>query len=125
MGERVPHREQEAIGVERLLEEVERSALRGFHRRRDRAVAGDHDDLRTLVELAQPAQRLEAVQARHLHVEEDEVRTELGVHRDRLPAGARHLDFEVFVFEDLFQGLADTRFVVDDQNPMAHGRGAP
>ena len=44
--QRVPHGQQEPVGVERLLEEVEGAALGGLDRGGDGAVPGDHHDLR-------------------------------------------------------------------------------
>jgi len=88
-------------------------------------VAGDHDDLGSRVEVAQPGQRLEPVEPGHLDVEEDEVWAELRVERDRLAAGGRYSDLEVLVLEHLLERLADAGFVVNDENPMTHGRGAP
>ena len=125
MGQRVPDGEQEAVGVERLLQEVERPALGGLDRGGDRAVPRDHHDLRPGIEIAEAGERLEAVEAGHLHVEEDEVRPELGVDRDRLAAGGGDPDLQVLVLEHLLQRLADAGFVVDDEDPMTHGRGAP
>ena len=123
--QRVPHGHQQPVGIERLLEEVERAALGRLDRGGDGAVPGDHDDLRAGVEIAKPGQRLQAVEPGHLHVEKDEVGTELGVDRDRLAAGRRHADLQLLVLQHLLQRLPDAGFVVDDQDPMTHGRGAP
>ena len=45
--------------------------------------------------------------------------------RDRLAAGRRDPHLEALVLEHLLEGLADAGFVVDDEDPMAHERGAP
>ena len=69
--------------------------------------------------------RLEPVEPRHLHVEEDEVRAELRVDADRLSAGRGDANVQVLVLEDLLERLANARLVVDDENPVTHDRGAP
>src|SRR5215204_2910603 len=50
---------------------------------------------------------------------------ELGIDRDRLTAGRGNFDDQLLIFEHLLQSLANTRLIVDDQNPMCHGRGFP
>jgi hypothetical protein len=47
--QRVADREQQAIGVERLLQEVVGAAARRLDRRLDGAVAADHDDVRVRI----------------------------------------------------------------------------
>ena len=86
---------------------------------------GDHDDLRAGVEVPEPRQGLEAVEPGHLHVEKDEMGAELGVEGDRLAAGRGHADLQALVLQHLLQRLADAGFVIDDEDPMTHGRGAP
>ena len=125
MGQRVPHRDQQAVGVERLLQEIERAALGRFDRGGDGAVARDHHHLRLGIEVPEPAERLQPIEARHLHVEKDQVGPELGVHGDRLAARGGHPHHQILVLQHLLQGLPDPRLVIDDQDPMAHGRGAP
>src|SRR2546427_11732854 len=84
------------------------------------AVARDHDDLGVGIELAQLAQRLEPVDALHLHVQKHEVRPELGIQPQRLGPGRARLHLDLLVLEDLPQGVADALLVVDDQHPPAH-----
>src|SRR2546427_10262850 len=71
--------EQDAVGVERLLQEIVRAQLGRLDRGLDRSMTGDHHDLRVRVELAQLSQRLEAVHALHLDVQKDQMGPELGV----------------------------------------------
>ncbi len=125
MSERVAHREQQPVGVERLLQEVERAALGRLHRGGDRAVPGDHDDLGAGIETAQPAQGLEAIEAGHLHVEEHELWAELRVQGDRLTTRRGYPHLQVLVLQDLLERLPNTRLVVHDENPMTHDREAP
>jgi hypothetical protein len=79
------------IGVERLLEDVVRAVLCRLDGGLDRRVAADHDDDGARILLPQLLKRLEAVDPRHLHVHEDEVRLEsriLGEAIDRIRDGA-------------------------------------
>ena len=77
---------------------------------------GDHDDRQRLVHRAQPIEHLEAVHARHLDVEQDEVgRVALG-EREPFLAGRGADELVPFVFERHPQRIADRRFVVDDQD---------
>jgi hypothetical protein len=85
VGQRVPYREQQAVGVQRLLQEVEGAALGGLDGGGDGAVTGDHDDLGPGVEVPQPGEGLQPVEPGHLHIEEDQMGPELGVEGDRLP----------------------------------------
>ena len=119
--QRVAERQQDAVGIKRLFEEVVRAELRGFDGGLDRAVSGDHHHLGVGIELAQLAQRLEAVHPLHLHIQEDEVRPELGVEPQRLPPRRAGLHFDLFELEHLLQRFADALFVVDHQHAAAHG----
>src|SRR2546427_1760128 len=59
--------------------------------------AGDHDDLGVGIELAQLAQRLEPVDALHLHVQKHEVRPELGDRKStRLNSSHSQISYAVF-----------------------------
>src|SRR5690242_7924006 len=118
--EGVAQREENTVRVERLLEEIVGAQLGRFDRGLDGAVARDHDDLRARVELAQLAQRLEAVHALHLHVEQHEVGPELGVHAQRLGARGAGPDLDILVLEQLRQGFPDPLFIVDDEHAPAH-----
>ena len=120
--ERIAQRQQDAVGVERLFEEIVGAELCGLDRRLDGAVPGNHHDHGLRVELPQSRQSLEPVHALHLDVEEDQQRAHLGIHLERLGPGGRRVDLEPFELEDLLQGLADPFLIVDDQNAAAHGR---
>src|SRR6185503_8326763 len=122
--QRVAEREQDTVGVERLLEEIVGAELRGLHRGLDGAVTRDHHDLGVGVQLTDPFQTLEPVHPFHLDVEEDQVGSELGIGTQRFVARRARLDLDFLVLENLLQSLADTFFVVDDQDAAAH-RGAP
>ena len=107
MGEGIPHGDQEPVGVERLLQKIEGAPLGGFNGGGDGPVSGDHHHLRLGVQVSEPGQRLQTVEPRHLHVEEDQMRPVLGIERDRLATRGGHPHDEILVLEDLLQGLPD------------------
>ena len=78
--------------------------------------AHDHDRHRPLVEDA--PRRLDAVEARHLHVEHGEVRLGRSRELDGLDAVARlRADVEAGRLEHASQVEADERLVLGDENP--------
>ena len=64
---------EQPLGVDRLLEEVERAGLDRLDRPRDVALAGDDDDLGLRVELLELADQLDAVDVGQHHVGHDRV----------------------------------------------------
>ena len=120
--QRVPQRQQNTIGIEGFFEEIVRAELGCFDGGLDRAMAGDHDDLRLWVQLPHALQRLQPVHSFHLHVEEHEVRLEVGIDADRFVTRRAGLYLDFLVLEDLFQRLADPLFIVDDHHAAGtHG----
>ena len=71
MLERVAEGHQEPVGVERLLQEIERAPLGGLHRGGDGAMPRDHDHRGGRLLLPEAREGLQAVEPGHLHVEED------------------------------------------------------
>ena len=119
--ERIAQREENAIRVERLLENVVGAVLCRFDGGLDGRVTTDHHHDGAGVLLLQLAQRLEPVDARHLHVHEDEVRPEprvLGEPVDRVRDGAHLVALEL---EKLAERGANPLLVVDDEDAAAHG----
>src|SRR5450759_3237318 len=120
MLERVAQRDENAIGVEGLLENVIRPQLRGFDRGLNRRVAADHHYDGTRVVRPDRLQGLDSVDPRHLHVEKDEMRMPTlvfleSVHRRRDSANLIALELE-----QLAEGTAHTGFIVDDQDATVH-----
>ena len=70
--------------------------------------------------LAVPLQELEAGQAGHAHVAQDDVGLQLLRARQPLLAIARGLDLVALAAEDQRNGLPESGLVVDDEN--GHGR---
>ena len=120
VAQRVLERQQDAVRVERLLEEVVGAELGRLDRGGDGPVAGDHHDQGLRVGLAQLRQDRQPVHPRHLHVEQDEVRLELGEGVQRLGPGAGQRDRVALVLEQLAQRLAHALLVVHHQDAVAH-----
>src|SRR5882757_8880387 len=59
---------QDALGVERLLDEIERAVLDRLHRHRDVALSGDDQDRRRVRVGIELSQNVEARTARHVDV---------------------------------------------------------
>jgi hypothetical protein len=120
LGRGVPHGDQQAIGVQRFLEEVESPALCRLNGGCDGSVARDHHHLRAFVERAEPGQGLEPVEAAHFHVEKDQVGLELGIDRQGLATRGGYTDFVALVVEDLAQRIAHTGLVIDHEDAGLH-----
>ena len=119
------HGVEDVVLRQRLLDEAERAEPAGLERRGRRAVRRDDHDRQRLVHAAQPAQHFEPVDARHLDVEEDEVRAT----RARRPSGLpgpdpASEDLVALVFENHPHRVADGRLVVDDEDAGLHGAGS-
>jgi hypothetical protein len=115
-------RVQDVLGRERLLEEIVGPGVHGLHGCLHVAMARDDDDGRRDAAPAHLRERLEAVLAGHLDVEEHRVvvrRLGEGVHprRDR-----RHVI--PLVREERSKRVANVRFVVADEDASGH-RGDP
>ena len=112
---------QDPLALERLLDEIERAQLGGFDRGVDVAVARDHDDRHRLDEMPQLLQDFEAVHARHLDVEEHEIRRFTLDQLDAFLAGRRQHHVVAVVFQrSSFNDLRITDLVVDDQDAWLH-----
>ena len=84
---------------------------------------GDHHDRQRLVDGAQLSQHLDAVHARHLDVEQDEVAALALGQREAFLAGGGADELVVLVLEDHPQRVADGGLVVDDQDARIWASG--
>jgi hypothetical protein len=84
-------------------------------------VAGDHQHRHLVAAVAEHPQHLEAVDLRHLDVEDDGLRSEARHLRHRLGAARRLLDLVPLVLEDHPQAVANRRLVVDDEDQRSGG----
>src|SRR3569833_3459403 len=120
MRESVAQRYENAVRVERLLEDVVGAELRRFDGGLDRRVAADHHDDRALIMLLDLLERLHAVDAGHLHVEEDQVGPLLLIFGDAVDSIRDGSHLIAFELEQLAQGGANALLVVDDQDAPGH-----
>src|ERR687898_2615347 len=120
MLERVPQRDENAIGVEWLLEEIVGAELRRLHCGLNGPMPADHDDDGVRVCLLQPLQCLQPIDTRHLHVHKNEVWTKSVVLGDRVDRVARRLHLVPLVLEELAERLTNALLVVDDEDASAH-----
>ena len=112
---RALERALEALGVERLEQVVERGKLEGLERV---LVVGSHEDRRGHLGGPNRLEYVETRHARHLHIEEHEIRTRRTDHFDGCHAvgrGAYHL-YACMVLEEVEQASTAEWFVVDDQH---------
>ena len=114
--------EQQLVAVQRLLEEIERAALRALDGGGDVAVAGDHDHRRRHVLLFQILEDFDAVEHGHLDVEEDGVVRRGGARGlvDAVLPGARLVDAVALVLQRHPDRFADRSFIVNDKNSERH-----
>ena len=114
--------EQEAVGLERLLDIVVGAAFDRGHGGFDVAVAGNDDHRQLGVDLANDREDFEAVEAAALQpdVENDEVRLARFDCQQRLVAVAREAALVAFIFENAGDKLTDVSLVIDDQNVRCH-----
>ena len=117
---RVAQRHENAIGIQRLLENVVGAELRGFDGILNRRVPTDHDDDRRRITPAQSLQRFETVHAGHLHVHEDELRLPGLVRGQRLGAARRDAHLVAFELEQLAECGAHAGLVVHHQQSATH-----
>ena len=113
---------EDAVQVERLLDEVVRALLQGVHGRFDRAVSGNHDDGRSDLLFGQHVQHIEAVHLGHFDVAENRVKRRLGRGQNAVHARSGFGHLVTFVFQDFAEARADGRFVVNEEQ-VGHGLG--
>ena len=114
--------QQQAVGLERLLDEVVGAGLDGRHGGVDRAVAADHHHRHRRLLAADHFQELQTIELAALQPDvEDHQR------RPALPHGVGGLGAVVsatggvaLILQDARDQRADVAFVVDDQNIVAH-----
>ena len=125
--------QNQAIGFERLFNEIVRAELDRRHRGLDVAVAGDHHHRHVAVLLLDDLEQLQTVEPRALQpdVEQHEMRTARLDRRQRLVGIARQTGRVAFVGENARNELTNVVLVIDDQNigwhqddrPLATGLG--
>ena len=109
------------VDGERFFEKVVSAQLGGAHRGFDGAVAGDHDDLGGILEVANLLQGFEAVHSGQPDVEQDDVEGALAqsLQAGLATVGGRGL--VAFILEHALERLPDAGFVVHDEDVMHAG----
>ena len=112
------------VDGERLFEKVVSAHFGGAHRGLDGAVAGDHDDFGSIVEVTDLVQSFKAVHPGQPDVKQHHIEGALAqsLQAGLATVGGRGL--VAFIFEHALERLPDAGFVVHDKDVMhAGGRG--
>ncbi len=122
--------QQDAVAVERLLQELEGPQLGGLDGVGDGALARDHDDLGRSGPGLDVLEDVQAVAARHHDVQQDDVDGRRLFEQAQAVLAVAGLQEDVaLVLEDHLQGFADALLVVDDEDAGfslgLHGFGPP
>ena len=114
------------VGYVGLLQEIEGAGPHGFDGHGHVAMAGDEDDLGGQGALADGAQEVEAGQAGHADIGEDDVGPDIVEHGQGLGGVGGDMGGEAGEAEPLFEGGAHHFFVVDDEDGLGgHADGLP
>src|SRR3954468_16139209 len=119
VGKRVAQHHQDAVRIERLLQDLVGASLGRLYGRANRSVAADHHHERRRIQLANLLQRFHTVHASHFYIEKDEVRPPLLKLADAFLRTRQRLDLIPFVFEQLAERSSNTLLVVDDEYASA------
>ena len=114
--------QQQAVGLERLFDEVVGAGLDRRHGRVDRAVAADHHHRNRRILAPDHVEELQAVELAALQpdVEDHQRRPALAHGVDRLGAVVGAAGGVALILQDARDQRADVAFVVDDENVVAH-----
>jgi hypothetical protein len=122
LGEPVSDHDQNTVGVDGLLDEVERTQPGRFDRRLNRPVPRDDHDGELGVVAVNAREHLESVHAGHLDVEQHQVDALAGDRVERSGTVLGHEDPVRFELEQPLERFTDTLFIVGDQYGLGHGR---
>ena len=84
-------------------------------------MSADHDDDGSGVDLFDLLERLDSVDARHLHIEKHEMRVEPLVLEDAVDGVRHRTHFVTLELEELSECAANALFVIDDEDAPGHG----
>ena len=121
------HQQQQAVGLERLLEEVIGPALDGRYCGLDVPVTGNHDHRQFGIEGLHHVQQFEPVETAPLHpdVLDEQRRTALPQCGEGLMGVRRGPDEVALVLQDPGHKVPDVLFVINNQNISRHGIACP
>ncbi len=118
------HRLSKAVLIDRLHEIIDRLRI---ERPQGVLIIGGHEHEQRRLDVHQPLDDRETIEARHLHVEEDEVRL-VGLDlADRFTAvGGGRDNFDIIEgLQPQLEALGGERFVVDQNGPDGHAALSP
>ena len=118
----VAHRDAQAVGGERLGQEVERPLPHRFDGQTNRGLAGDDHDLDRQAAAADLAHQVDAVHVGQVHVENENGGRRGGQDGQRRLAVAGDLDRAVLGLQVFGIGLGKCRSILDDQYPATRPR---
>ncbi len=116
MRERVSQHHENAVGIERLLQNFVRARLGRLDGGADGGVPADHHHNGRRIELAQLLERLHPIHAGHLHIEKNQVRPPLLVFGYPVRGVCEGVDLVPLVL----QCRADSLLIIYDENPATH-----
>jgi hypothetical protein len=111
-----PQHRQDAVGGERLLDHVGSALAHRLDGVGDRAIAGQHHDVGRGIAAAEAPQHRQAVGARQVEVQEDEVEAAMLDPPGAVFGRTGGFDVQAFALQQRAEALADPLFVVDDQD---------
>ena len=104
------------IQVEGLRHVVVRARSQALHAIGDRVTRGEEQDRQLRVASAQALQRLQAIHARHLHVEDHDVRVEARRLRQRIQPVLRRGRLPALMAQGLREQVRQHRLIVNNQH---------
>ena len=110
------HAGRHFVQVEGLRHVVIRARAQSLHAIRDRIAGGEEKDRQLRVASAQALQRLQTIHARHLHVEDHDVRVEARRLRQRVQPILRRSRLPTLMTQRLRQQVRQHRLVVNNQH---------
>ena len=111
----------DALGIVGLQHVVGRAEPHGFDDGRGRLAPGQHDDARRGVGVPDGPQRLEAVEIRHQHVEQDHVRRRAGAQAlEQRAAAVEHLYGVAAGAEQRLEVAGERGIVIDKSKLRGH-----
>ena len=121
---RVAQLRHERLDVDRLGQVVEEAEAHPVERRVEIGVSGEHHHLDPGPAILDPAQRLDAVHARHAHVQHDHVDLPPLQALQRLGSALRREDLQPTQPQPLREHLEEVALVVDEQDPHRMARSS-
>src|ERR1700689_1585123 len=121
---RVLDEDERLLERKRFFGEIIGAELGRAHRRFDRSMAGDHDDLGRIVEQTNLFEHFETVDSGQPDIKQNYVEARLSELLEAILAPWATAGLLVFFLKNALQRFADTGFVVDDED-VSHASWPP